>query len=498
MSREYFTNGISYEERTRSTLMDGEGYVTALLNAQERPQHVSMRPTNKMFDKLYKSSHPQQSRKARLNKLMNDTMKNSSPQFYVEQQFRSSDVEQNNGRYEFKLDPNFMACNSVYKTLALRGIYMRPKRYKVNYGVSVKLALPAEDPVETEFQNPPTFDYDEIFTKYWGRYYRVSGVKAIIEDDEGFTYNVEYYQDYKYSGPAFQDWTPQRLIVKITDTDDNTASVDIRGTNKIEGISINEMKIDFEFMPHGYAKITKHYTEDSVHYTSIMEVVKTDAWETTTTTCDTTLKKRTIQESQLDPKAFQFNITLLPENSIEVFAYEIVKQINEQLEKDKTTVNNEQVPSHFSKCQMKFEYDKNSNSIVFWIDSTEQNVSPKMKFCKVNGCRINDRNEFYYILNQTPLQYDPDYEYEVLFNNVWDREFFFVHASFMNLIQYNQLGRTNEIYPKPTKLTKYTSSVPDIEFWTSLNGIDPFVLIDQDFEVDLALAATLNNADITF
>ena len=68
----------------------------------------------------------------------------------------------------------------------------------------------------------------------------------------------------------------------------------------------------------------------------------------------------------------------------------------------------------------------------------------------------------------------------------------------MNLVQYNQLDRTGNLYPKPTKLTRYTSNVPDIEFWTSINGVDPFILVDQDFKVDAALAATLNNADITF
>lgn len=101
-------------------------------------------------------------------------------------------------------------------------------------------------------------------------------------------------------------------------------------------------------------------------------------------------------------------------------------------------------------------------------------------------------------MNQSKWKIKSDCDDALIFYNIWNRENFFVHASFMNLVQYNQLGHTGESYPKPTKLTKYTSSVPDIEFWMSLNGVDPFILVDQDFTVNLALAATLNNADITF
>ena len=136
-SLNFFKDGTSYDERTYCPAMDGIGYVTDLLNAQERPQHVSMRPSNQMFNKFYKVSQP--SKKTKLNKLMNDTLKNSSPQFYVEQQFSTEGKYSNGGRYEFKLDPNFMSCNSVYKTLALRGIYMRPKRYTVNYAAEIQL-----------------------------------------------------------------------------------------------------------------------------------------------------------------------------------------------------------------------------------------------------------------------------------------------------------------------------------------------------------------------
>ena len=72
----FFKDGRSYEERTHSTLMDGEGYVTDLLNAQERTSdHV--RITNQMFNKFYKV--PKISKKTKYNKLLNDTIKNAIP-----------------------------------------------------------------------------------------------------------------------------------------------------------------------------------------------------------------------------------------------------------------------------------------------------------------------------------------------------------------------------------------------------------------------------------
>ena len=149
-------------------------------------------------------------------------------------------------------------------------------------------------------------------------------------------------------------------------------------------------------------------------------------------------------------------------------------------------------------CEIGFDYESNRNCLIFHFDSSEVGVRVEGRFIPIDSRHLPDCMTFNNILNQTNYPTDPPYCSDIIFRNVWNREYFFVHASYMNLVQYNQLGRTGEIYPKPTKLTRFTSNVPDIEFWTSINGVDPFVLVDQDFEVDAALAATLNNADITF
>ena len=101
--------------------MDGYGYVTDLLKAQERTSdHIHV--TNQMFNKFYKA--PKISKKTKYNKLLNDTVKNSSPQFYVEQAFNTDECDIVNDRYTFKLDPSFLSCNSVYKTIATTTLLM--------------------------------------------------------------------------------------------------------------------------------------------------------------------------------------------------------------------------------------------------------------------------------------------------------------------------------------------------------------------------------------
>ena len=495
-SLNFFKDGTSYEERTYCPAMDGIGYVTDLLNAQERPQHVSMRPSNQMFNKFYKVSQP--SKKTKLNKLMNDTLKNSSPQFYVEQQFSTEGKDSNGGRYEFKLDPNFMSCNSVYKTLALRGIYMRPKRYTVNYAAQIQLTTNIS-PTEIDPTYQPVFHYTKIEMESYarGRGYRdgVHKVEAIITDDQNKAYTVKYEQNYKYNGPKFQDTIPNKFTVSYN------GGADYEGKyNKVYGIDVGGgKKVDFEFYPSGLAIITTKYESGGDDYTETLRCEKTTLWDQTSDTCKTAKIIQKISSNTYE-QTFPFSITLLPENNIEEFCHLVKEEVNKKLKSINIGSEEEEdeEESHYKQCEIDYEYDSSVNILVFYAESSEPGVNVKMRFVPVDYQHRSEANKFYGILNQSDWQLTPSYEYEVSFENVWNREYFYVHASFMNLVQYNQLGRTGEIYPKPTKLTKYTSSIPEVEFWTSVNGIDPFTLTDQDFEVVLALAATLNNADITF
>ena len=476
------TDGRSYNERMPETLIDGVGYVTELLNSQERqPSDKHVKITNALFNKLASkpiitASDKIKDKNKRYNKILNETVKNSSPQFYVEQSFKANGSNKNNGRYTFKLDPNFMSCNSVYKTVALRGIFMKPKRYTCRYKFDAKVIVPKADPVALPVTTNPTFKYTSIRYKK----HKLTHVEAEIHDSDDNEYVVDC------------DIVPSSgKISNMFVTINNLYNGIVHGNNMIENIEIEDGKtVNFTFYPRGSVKIQTFYASEGVNYKIEESFDKTEQLSKKDTTCTNITKfKYTLSSASLESSA-NLNVTLLPENSIEVFAYEICKQVNEKLNSD----NNE----HIKACELDFDYEDNISTLVFKFRSTITKDIVQGRFIPIDDKHESDSLTFYNILNQSNFNINPDFDSNIVFNNVWNREYFFVHASYMNLVQYNQLGRTDEIYPKPTKLTRYTSSIPDIEFWTSMNGVDPFDLVDQDFEVDAALAATLNNADITF
>ena len=59
------------------------------------------------------------------------------------------------------------------------------------------------------------------------------------------------------------------------------------------------------------------------------------------------------------------------------------------------------------------------------------------------------------------------------FNNVWDRESIFVHASFVNTNSFGVLGQSGEFYTKPSKMYRFNGNSPEIWFELSYDGIVP-------------------------
>lgn len=122
---------------------------------------------------------------------MNDTLKTSSPMFYVKQMFNTDGLDSNDSRYHFKLDLNFISCNSLYKTLALRSVEMKTKRYVVNYAVELKITPPAST-TSIDPTNQPKFEYTDIKTRYWHNVNIVAGVEAKTYDENQKIYTVYY------------------------------------------------------------------------------------------------------------------------------------------------------------------------------------------------------------------------------------------------------------------------------------------------------------------
>lgn len=72
------------------------------------------------------------------------------------------------------------------------------------------------------------------------------------------------------------------------------------------------------------------------------------------------------------------------------------------------------------------------------------------------------------------------------FNDVWNREFLFVHASFVNGTSFNYLGRSGEFYPKPSKMYHFGGSSQQFYFELSFDGRNPVKKKIGVFCVDLA------------
>ena len=69
---------------------------------------------------------------------------------------------------------------------------------------------------------------------------------------------------------------------------------------------------------------------------------------------------------------------------------------------------------------------------------------------------------------------------------MWNREFLFVHASFVNGTSFNYLGRSGEFYPKPSKMYKFAGGSNRFYFQLSYDGRTPIKDKVADFCIDLA------------
>jgi hypothetical protein len=72
-----------------------------------------------------------------------------------------------------------------------------------------------------------------------------------------------------------------------------------------------------------------------------------------------------------------------------------------------------------------------------------------------------------------------------MFNNVWDRNTLYIHASFVNYTPYQYLGQNGEFYPKPSKIYEFHDSSKDFEIWYTFDGLHPVSLPYEDVEVEL-------------
>ena len=76
------------------------------------------------------------------------------------------------------------------------------------------------------------------------------------------------------------------------------------------------------------------------------------------------------------------------------------------------------------------------------------------------------------------------------FDNVWNRRYCFIHASFVSGTSFNYLGRSDDFYPKPSKMYKATGNTTDFTLAISYNGYQPVRTSEISFIVELAYIYT--------
>ena len=104
---------------------------------------------------------------------------------------------------------------------------------------------------------------------------------------------------------------------------------------------------------------------------------------------------------------------------------------------------------------------------------------------------LNEDAKHFFNIEQNPIQTgnphtNKDGKMEHAFNHIWNREFLFVHASFVNGTSFNYLGRSGEFYTKPSKMYRFGGAPQQFYFELSFDGRNPIRERFGEFCIDLA------------
>ncbi len=500
----YLKDGRSYqnyERRTKNEYMDS----MAMLAAQERDSDkygANKQPvvvSNKLFNKMYWKKHKEWQRRQKrgYNRLMNETLKTSNPPYALDQSFNTNTLSATdradcNGRLSFKLDPSFTSISSVYKTIALRSIYMNPNSYQAKFDCNVLKSVNGSV-TTTPDDDIPVTDMEVEYTRHTYRQKdRIETAKFIITRSSGVSNEeVIITQDYKYTGDADQSTTISEITVNTETLDGDELYGTMAGDTFTYDDSDGTYTYDITIKAVAWGQYVK--TTDKKFNSSLISTIREEIELNDEYVGDgaftTTIKTTTY--TSFTNITIPISTTLLPENDIEVFAYNVVNQFKTGCEAN--------AESNVQQYYMDYEFNNANKQLTFTINTTnDDNIS--FKFTPTNNQTTEQFKSLFYILNQPPdsITTDTEYATSITYINVWNRRDMFIHASYMNTTPYNLLGRANEQYSKPVKLTRYSTQTPDVDVWTSTDGMTPYTFYYQSFEVNLVLAATLTNCDIIF
>ena len=121
----------------------------------------------------------------------------------------------------------------------------------------------------------------------------------------------------------------------------------------------------------------------------------------------------------------------------------------------------------------------------------DYNVDPETHYFSWYLENLNEDAKQFFNTAQNPIQTgnphsDKDGIVEHSFNHIWNREFLFVHASFVNGTSFNYLGRSGEFYTKPSKMYRFGGAPQQFYFELSFDGRNPIRERFGEFCIDLA------------
>lgn len=181
--------------------------------------------------------------------------------------------------------------------------------------------------------------------------------------------------------------------------------------------------------------------------------------------------------------AFRVNFTEFPDTNLVWIISDLMLTIKNRVEKD---LKDE--PIDFS---WYYNYRNQDLSLaVFEKETMEDKYGMQFQvdseFEEESACGMVE------LLNTT-YSYLSTIKSEFNFENVWNRESLFVHASFVNGTSFQVLGKNGEFYTKPSKMYRFNGNSPDFYFELSYDGIHPIPHKFARFVVQLAYI--YNDAD---
>ena len=219
-------------------------------------------------------------------------------------------------------------------------------------------------------------------------------------------------------------------------------------------------------------------------------------------------KLPTVQDAATYTRPFNFHF--LPTDDIDTIMSTMCYEFNQFIE---STLIKGNITTH-NKCyyfNIHYRYDDRTSEAMFY--AIRNDVDENGEFLNWNNAdfnfefiRANDDFATTFNMDQSIRQHrdlvgsdemgitdDDDKTYDTVlykFDNVWNRRFCFIHASFVSGTSFNYLGSSGDFYSKPSKMYKATGNTTDFTLAVSFNGYTPIRTNEISFIVELAYIYT--------